>query len=170
MKFITHKNIESVKEAKGNFPLLNNLDFVFQFSSVRAAEGDAHPVGSLPLGTIVHNVEIFPGEGGKFARAAGTSAQLMRKVDERCILRLPSKREISVSQECMVTVGRVSNIDHNKKPIGKAGRSRWLGIRPQSGLWHRKTGYNGRKIKAAKPVKVYAKKPSKKPLRHTFTV
>eukprot|EP00916_Digyalum_oweni_P022054 GHVL01036601.1.p1 GENE.GHVL01036601.1~~GHVL01036601.1.p1 ORF type:complete len:293 (+),score=16.08 GHVL01036601.1:150-1028(+) len=137
--------------------------------AVRASEGDSHPVGSLPLGSVVHNVERYTGEGGTIARAAGTSAQLVRKIDDRCILRMPSKREINVSQECMVTLGRVSNVDHNKIPVGKAGRNRWFGIRPQSGWWHRKTGYNGRKIKPIKPTKVYLKPPSAKPAIHKFT-
>lgn len=138
--------------------------------AVRAAEGDAHPVGSLPLGSIVHNVELFPGAGGIIARAAGTSAQLVRKVGDRCILRMPSKREINVAQECMATLGRVSNINHNKEHIGKAGRNRWLGVRPQSGWWHRKTGYNGRKIRAIKPTKTYLKPHSAKPPMYKFTV
>lgn len=138
--------------------------------AVRAAEGDAHPVGSLPLGSIVHNVELYPGEGGVVARAAGTSAQLLRKVGDRCILRMPSKREINVSQECMVTVGRVSNIDHNKKIIGKAGRNRWFGVRPQSGRWQRKTGYNGRKIRPIKATRVYVKPPPGRPALYKFTL
>ena len=123
--------------------------------SVRASEGDAHPVGSLPIGSIVSNVEVIPGAGGVKARAAGTSCQLLRKVGDRCILRMPSKREIDISQQCMATVGRVSNIEHNKQHIGSAGNARRMGIRPKSGWWHRKTGYNGRKIRPLKPVKVY---------------
>ncbi|XP_076447750.1 large ribosomal subunit protein uL2m-like [Babylonia areolata] len=138
--------------------------------AVRAAEGDAHPVGSLPLGSVVHNVELYSGEGGVIARAAGTSAQLVRKVGDRCIVRMPSKREINISQDCMVTVGRVSNMDHNKKIIGKAGRNRWFGIRPQSGWWHRKTGYNGRKIRPIKPTKTYLTPPPPKPGLHKFAV
>nr|KAG5711270.1 hypothetical protein BaRGS_005967 [Batillaria attramentaria] len=73
------------------------------------------------------DIAIVAGAGGVIARAAGTSAQLVRKVGDRCVLRMPSKREINVSHECMATLGRVSNIDHNKKPIGKAGRNRWFG-------------------------------------------
>lgn len=138
--------------------------------AVRAAEGDAHPVGSLPVGAVIHNVELYAGEGGAVARAAGTSAQLVRKVGDRCIIRMPSKREINVSQDCMVTLGRVSNVEHNNRIIGKAGRSRWLGVRPQSGWWHRKTGYNGRKIRPIKPTKTYLKPPPPRPALHKFSV
>lgn len=137
--------------------------------AVRAAEGDAHPLGSLPVGSVVHNVELFSGNGGTVARAAGTSAQLVRKVGDRCIVRMPSKREINVAQECMATVGRVSNVDHNKRVLGKAGRSRWLGVRPQSGWWHRKTGYNGRKIRPIKPTKTYLKPAPPKAAVHRFS-
>jgi len=80
---------------------------------------------------------------------------LLRKQDNECVIRLPSKREMIVSSACTATVGRVSNVDHNKRRIGKAGRNRWLGIRPRSGLWHRKTGRHGRKIKPPKPALVY---------------
>lgn len=118
----------------------------------------------------MHNVELFPNAGGVIARAAGTSAQLVRKIGDRCILRMPSRREINIAQECMVTLGRVSNIDHNKEHIGKAGRSRWFGIRPQSGWWHRKTGYNGRKIRPIKPTKTYMKPPAPKPAVYKFSL
>ncbi|KAL8559193.1 hypothetical protein ACOMHN_048440 [Nucella lapillus] len=138
--------------------------------AVRAAEGDAHPVGSLPLGAVIHNVELYAGDGGVIARAAGTSAQVVRKVGDRCIIRMPSKREINVSQDCMGTLGRVSKIDHNKQIIGKAGRNRWFGVRPQSGWWHRKTGYNGRKIRPIKPTKTYLKPPPPKSALHKFSV
>ncbi|GAB1609801.1 39S ribosomal protein L2, mitochondrial-like [Argonauta hians] len=138
--------------------------------TVRANEGDSYPLGALPIGSLVHNVEIYPDNYGKMARAAGTSAQLVRKVEDQCVIRLPSKREISVSKHCMATVGRVSNVDHNKEHIGSAQRSRWLGIRPQSGLWHRKTGYNGRKIRPIPPLKTYSKPKPPKPAIHKFSL
>ena len=139
------------------------------YSSVKAEEGDSYPVGSLPLGTLVHCVEMYPGEGGKIARAAGTCAQLVRKVGDRCFLKMPSKREINVANNCMATVGRVSNVDHNKEHIGSAGRARWFGVRPQSGLWHRKTGYNGRKIKPIKAAKVYTEPKPPSPVVYKYT-
>jgi len=125
-------------------------------SPVKPVDGDAYPLGSLPVGTLVNCVEKIPGQGGMLARAAGVTALLLRKQDNQCIVRLPSKHEIVVSSQCIATVGRVSNVDHNKRVIGKAGRNRWLGIRPKSGRWHRKTGRSGRKIRPLPPPKVYA--------------
>ena len=122
---------------------------------VRPNEGDCYPLGALPIGTIVSNVERIPGEGGKVAKAAGTMALLVRKIDGRCIIQMPSKREMNIDERCMATVGRVSNIDHDKRILGKAGANRWLGIRPRSGLWHRKDGRFGRKIKPIKKAKVH---------------
>ena len=134
--------------------------FIYLFSllcaSVRAKEGDSYPLASLPLGTLINSVEIYPGQGGLYARAAGVTAQLVRKLEDgTCLVKLPSKREVRVDSTCVATVGRVSNVDHNKRVIGKAGVNRWLGIRPRSGRWHRKTGRFGRKIKGPKPIRVY---------------
>ena len=84
------------------------------------------------------------------------TALLLRKQEGgQCVVRLPSRREVIVSERCTATVGRVSNPDHNKRIMGKAGANRWLGIRPRSGRWHRKTGRSGRKIRAIKPPRVY---------------
>ncbi|CAG05186.1 unnamed protein product, partial [Tetraodon nigroviridis] len=102
--------------------------------AVSANEGDAYPLGALPVGTLVNNLEIQPGKGSEYIRAAGTSGVLLRKVNGTAIVQLPSKQQVQVLETCMVTVGRVSNIDHDKEIIGKAGRNRWLGIRPSSGL------------------------------------
>jgi len=124
-------------------------------SPVKPVDGDAYPLGSLPIGTLISCVEKVPGEGGLLARAAGVTALLLRKQDNECIVRLPSKREIVVSSQCIATVGRVSNVDHNKRVIGKAGRNRWLGFKPRSGRWHRKTGRSGRKIRPLPPPRVY---------------
>ncbi|GFS20808.1 39S ribosomal protein L2, mitochondrial [Elysia marginata] len=125
---------------------------------VRASEGDAHPVGSLPIGTLVHCIERFPGEGATVALAAGTFGVYLRRIGDKCVIRMPSKREMVVSHECMVTVGRVSNIDHHKtKKMTKAGDNRRRGKRPCSGWWQRKTGYHGRKIRPMRPPIVYEK-------------
>jgi len=137
---------------------------------VRPQDGDSHPLGSLPLGTLVCCVEIYPGDGGKMARAAGVSALLLRRQDDKCVLRLPSKREVQVSSQCMATVGRVSNIDHNKRIIGKAGVNRQLGIRPHSGRWHRKTGHYGRKIHPPAPVLVYGDNRPVPPVQNRFSL
>ncbi|XP_063047804.1 39S ribosomal protein L2, mitochondrial [Engraulis encrasicolus] len=128
--------------------------------AVAAKEGDAHPLGALPVGTLINNLELYPGKGAQVIRAAGTSGVLLRKVSGTAIVQLPSKHQIQVSETCVATVGRVSNIDHNKRIIGKAGRNRWLGIRPSSGLWQRKGGWAGRKIKPLPPMKSYVNKPS----------
>jgi len=137
---------------------------------VRPEDGDSHPLGSLPLGTLVCCVEKYPGDGGKLARSAGVSALLLRRQDDQCVIRLPSKREVQVSSQCMATVGRVSNIDHNKRIIGKAGVNRQLGIKQRSGRWHRKTGRFGRKIHPPAPVHVYGNTPLVKPVESRFTL
>ncbi|KAF4106197.1 39S ribosomal protein L2, mitochondrial [Onychostoma macrolepis] len=128
--------------------------------AVLAKEGDSHPLGALPVGTLVNNLELVPGKGAQYIRAAGTCGVLLRKVNGTAIVQLPSKHQIQVLETCMVTVGRVSNADHNKRVIGKAGRNRWLGIRPSSGLWQRKGGWAGRKIRPLPPMKSFVNLPS----------
>ncbi|XP_018595639.1 large ribosomal subunit protein uL2m [Scleropages formosus] len=128
--------------------------------AVAANEGDSYPLGALPVGTLVNNLEVYPGQGAKYIRAAGTCGVLLRKVNGTAIVQLPSKRQVQVLETCMVTVGRVSNVDHNKRIIGKAGRNRWLGIRPSSGKWKRKGGWAGRKIKPLPPMKSFVNRPS----------
>ncbi len=92
--------------------------------------GNALPLRHIPVGTIVHNVELKPGKGGQLARAAGSFAQVMGKVGDYAQLRLPSGELRLVHLDCMATIGQVGNLDHENIVIGKAGRSRWLGIRP----------------------------------------
>jgi large subunit ribosomal protein L2 len=94
--------------------------------------GNAMPLANVPVGTFVHNVELRPGKGGQIARSAGTSVQLMAKEGRFAQLKMPSGEVRNVPQECMATVGMVGNTDHENISVGKAGRSRWLGIRPQS--------------------------------------
>jgi large subunit ribosomal protein L2 len=88
------------------------------------------PLASMPVGTIVHNVEMKAGKGGQIARSAGTYAQLVGRDQGYALLRLKSGEQRMVRSECMATVGAVSNPDHSNIKIGKAGRSRWLGKRP----------------------------------------
>ncbi len=92
--------------------------------------GNALPLRNIPVGTIVHNVELKPGKGGQLARAAGAFAQVMGKVGDYAQLKLPSGELRLVHLDCMATIGQVGNLDHENIVIGKAGRSRWLGIRP----------------------------------------
>lgn len=92
--------------------------------------GNALPLANIPVGTIVHNVELYPGKGGQLVRAAGAAAQVMAKENGFATLRLPSGEMRMVPEECRATVGQVGNLDHENITIGKAGRSRWLGRRP----------------------------------------
>jgi large subunit ribosomal protein L2 len=92
--------------------------------------GNAMPLQSMPVGTIVHNVEMRPGKGGQIARSAGTYAQYVGRDQGYAILRLNSGEQRLVHQNCMATVGAVSNPDHGNISIGKAGRNRWLGKKP----------------------------------------
>ncbi len=94
--------------------------------------GNAMPLANIPAGTFVHNIEMRPGKGGQLARSAGMSVQLMAKEGKYAQLRLPSGEVRNVPAVCMATIGTVSNADHENVVVGKAGRSRWLGIRPQS--------------------------------------
>lgn len=92
--------------------------------------GNCLPLKNIPLGTTVHNVELKIGKGGQMARSAGSSAQLMAKEGEYALLRLPSGEIRKVHINCRATVGQVGNIDFENITVGKAGRNRWLGIRP----------------------------------------
>ena len=92
--------------------------------------GNALPLINIPTGTFVHNVELYPGRGGQLARAAGNAAQLMAKENGYALLRLPSGELRNVPAVCMATVGTVGNADHENVKIGKAGRTRHMGIRP----------------------------------------
>jgi large subunit ribosomal protein L2 len=93
--------------------------------------GNALPLRNMPSGTVVHNVELLVGRGGQMVRGAGTSAQLMAKEEKYCLLRLPSGEMRRVPADCMATVGQVSNSEHALVKLGKAGRVRWKGRRPQ---------------------------------------
>jgi large subunit ribosomal protein L2 len=92
--------------------------------------GNCLRLKAIPVGTIVHNVELQPGKGGQLGRAAGAAIQLMAKEGRYAVLRLPSGEMRMVLLECKATIGQVGNIDHINVSIGKAGRSRWLGRRP----------------------------------------
>ncbi|NBO64879.1 MAG: 50S ribosomal protein L2 [Acidobacteria bacterium] len=92
--------------------------------------GNALPIRNIPLGTQIHNIELKPGKGGQMARSAGSFAQLVAKDGDRAQLRLPSGEIRIVSVLCMATVGQVGNTEHENVSIGKAGRSRWKGVRP----------------------------------------
>jgi large subunit ribosomal protein L2 len=99
-------------------------------SAVDIRPGNAMPLRSMPTGTTVHNIELRPGQGGKMARSAGSSAQLVAKEGGKALLRLPSGEMRRVPEECRATVGQLGNVTHEIESGGKAGRSRWLGKRP----------------------------------------
>jgi len=92
--------------------------------------GNAMKLSDMPLGTVVHNVEMYPGKGGQLVRSAGNSAQLMAKENNMALLRLPSGELRNVPANCMATIGTVSNPDHGNVSLGKAGRVRHMGIKP----------------------------------------
>ncbi|MCS6833617.1 MAG: 50S ribosomal protein L2 [Flammeovirgaceae bacterium] len=94
--------------------------------------GNCLPLSEIPIGTVIHNIEIQPGKGGSMARSAGSYAQLLGRVDKYATIKLPSGEIRMVLLTCYATVGVVSNADHINVTIGKAGRSRWMGIRPRT--------------------------------------
>ena len=93
--------------------------------------GNALPLSAIPVGTYIHNVELHPGKGAQLARSAGVMAQLMAKEGNLAMIRLPSSEMRYVPMNCMATIGQVGNIDHANEKIGKAGRKRHMGWRPQ---------------------------------------
>lgn len=94
--------------------------------------GNALPLRNIPAGTMVHNVELFPGKGGQVGRSAGNSLQIMAKEGDWVTLKMPSGEIRKFRADCYATIGVVGNADHENISLGKAGRSRWLGIRPQT--------------------------------------
>ena len=92
--------------------------------------GNALPLGKIPVGMAVHNIELIAGKGGQLVRSAGTSAQLMSREDDFANIKMPSGEIRRIRTNCLATVGRVGNVEHNNIVMGKAGRKRWLGIRP----------------------------------------
>ncbi len=92
--------------------------------------GNSLPLKNIPVGTMIHNIELRPGKGGQMVRTAGGAAQLLAKEGEYAQVRLPSGEVRKVFIECVATIGQLGNLDHENVTIGKAGRKRWLGIRP----------------------------------------
>jgi large subunit ribosomal protein L2 len=94
--------------------------------------GNALPLSEIPLGSLIHNIELQPGQGGKICRSAGSYAQLMAREGKYAAIKLPSGESRLILASCIATVGTVSNSEHSQERKGKAGRSRWLGIRPRT--------------------------------------
>ena len=105
-------------------------DTIVSGESADILPGNALPLGNIPLGTMVHNVELKPGRGGQMARSAGAAVQVVAKEGEYVSVKMPSGEIRKVYQDCLATIGQVGNLDHENVSVGKAGRSRWKGKRP----------------------------------------
>jgi large subunit ribosomal protein L2 len=105
-------------------------DSVVAGDNVDILPGNALPLKNIPLGTLVHNVELKPGKGGQIARGAGSAVQVVAKEREYASVKMPSGELRRINIECLATIGQVGNLDHENVSFGKAGRRRWLGKRP----------------------------------------
>ena len=105
-------------------------EMVVSGENVEVKVGNAMPLHKIPLGTVIHNVELKPGNGAKIARSAGVNAQLIAKEGNYVHVKMPSNDVHIIRKECYATIGRVGNEEHSSIVIGKAGRKRWMGIRP----------------------------------------
>ena len=105
---------------------------VISGAGVAPEVGNSLPLSDIPLGTLIHNIELYPGQGAQMARSAGSYAQLLAREGKFAIIKLPSGETRMVLVTCRATVGVVSNVDHNLESSGKAGRKRWLGRRPHN--------------------------------------
>lgn len=109
---------------------LKQGDTVLSGEGADIKPGNALPIAKIPVGATLHNVELHPGRGGQFCRAAGTYAQLVAREGKYALLRMPSGEVRRVLSACFATIGQVGNLDHENVSLGKAGRNRWLGRRP----------------------------------------
>lgn len=144
---------------------------------VEPLEGCALPLGRIPLGLPVHNIELQPGRGGKLVRGAGMSAQIMAREGDYCHVRMPSGEVRMINAKCYATVGQVGNIDHENVSYGKAGRKRWLGWRPtvrgvaMNPIDHPMGGGEGRTSGGGHPVSPWGKlakgKKTRRPRRQS---
>jgi large subunit ribosomal protein L2 len=137
--------------------------------------GNTLPVKRIPLGTIIHNIELRPGQGGKIARSAGTYAQLVAKDEKLCQLKLSSTEVRYVPSGCMATVGQVGNVDYENISVGKAGRNRWRGKRPHvrgvamNPVDHPLGGGEGKSSGGRPPVSPWSKPEGKKTRKNKRT-
>ena len=109
---------------------LNEGDVIMASAVADIKPGNALPMANIPVGTVIHNIELYPGKGAQLVRSAGVAAQLMAKENGMATVRLPSGEMRKVRMDCYATIGQVGNIDHANVHIGKAGRKRHMGIRP----------------------------------------
>ena len=147
-------------------------DLVVSGERVDVKPGNSMPLRNMPLGTIVHNVEMKPGKGGQIARSAGTYVQLVGREQGYALLRMTSGEMRMVRAECRATIGAVSNPDHQNIVIGKAGRNRWLGRRPSvrgvamNPIDHPHGGGEGKSSGGRHPVTPWGKPTKGKKTRH----
>ncbi|GKV37459.1 hypothetical protein SLEP1_g45489 [Rubroshorea leprosula] len=127
-----HRSFSSAVAADmNNQSLIENMKRELLHLDINSQIGSCMPLGAMRIGTIIHNIEMNPGQGGKLVRAAGTSAKILKEPSAAyCIIRLPSGAEKRVDSKCRATVGVVSNPSHGTRKLRKAGQSRWLGRRP----------------------------------------
>ena len=151
---------------------LRQGDNVVSGERVDVKPGNAMPLSNMPLGTIVHNVELKPGKGGQIARSAGTYVQLVGRDQGYALLRMASGEVRMVRSECRATIGAVSNPDQQNIVIGKAGRNRWLGKRPSvrgvamNPIDHPHGGGEGKTSGGRHPVTPWGKPTKGKKTRH----
>jgi large subunit ribosomal protein L2 len=148
-------------------------DIVMSGPQAEIAPGNALPLKNIPVGTVVHNVELKPGAGGKMARSAGSSVQVAGKDAAYVQLKMPSGELRLVHESCLATVGAVSNPDHMNRQLGKAGRNRWLGKRPvvrgvaMNPIDHPHGGGEGKTSGGRHPVTPWGKSTKGKKTRNT---
>lgn len=121
---------------------------------IRPDIGNSYPLGALPVGTEICLVQWYPDTDVVKVYAERESAKIVRRVDDRVIIQRSSKHQFSLDQRCQCVVGKISIHPLKAIHIGSPNRMRWMGIAPRSGLWHRKSGIHGRKIRALPPVEV----------------
>ena len=109
---------------------LNAGDVVLSSPNADIKPGNCLPLENIPVGTIIHNIELYPGRGAQFVRSAGVAAQLMAKEGNMATVRMPSGEMRKIRMDCHATIGQVGNLDHSNVSIGKAGRKRHMGVRP----------------------------------------
>lgn len=136
---------------------------VMSGADAEPAEGNSLPLGKIPLGLPIHNIEIYPGRGAQMVRGAGMAAQIMAREGDYAHVRLPSGEIRMISTRCFATVGQVGNLDHENISIGKAGRTRWMGRRPtvrgvaMNPIDHPMGGGEGRSSGGGHPVSPWGK-------------
>ena len=147
-------------------------DVVIASEKADIKPGNTLPIRNIPVGTVIHNVEMKPGKGGQLARSAGSYVQLVGKDAGYALLRLRSGEVRMVQTDCLATIGAVSNADHQNESISKAGRKRWMGVRPtvrgvaMNPVDHPHGGGEGKTSGGRHPVTPWGKKTKGKKTRH----